>query len=153
MKHRLSRLGNINPSQMGRTGPAAGQSPAISFKPCEFVRHRTEIDASRSMPETADFKNIPMRVDKGMGVGSAFFNFFFHGCHHMKAILAENGVTALPGGIILLGPTLLISRWSMMTAWRTFKPMVIKKKRNNTLFLAPKRQNGCLKIDKVIISG
>lgn len=66
--------GGEAPAQVDQAGGADAHAPGVAREPGELLRGRTDRPAARGIPETADFKNDPVRVGEGVAVPAFDFD-------------------------------------------------------------------------------
>jgi len=103
---RIPGIGAEQPPQMRQTHAAKTNSPAVARKPAEFIGGRSGIPASGYIFETADLKDDPMGVGKGVLVGPLHRHALSRPGDGLAALAANDIgllLRLLPGSLLLSG--------------------------------------------------
>jgi hypothetical protein len=102
----IAGIGTEQPPQVRQAHAAETNSPAVARKPAEFIGGRSGIPAAGDIFKTADLKDDPVRVGKGVLVGSLHRNPFSRPGDGLAALAADDIFLFLRGslcGLLLSG--------------------------------------------------
>jgi hypothetical protein len=95
----ITGIGAEQPSQVRQTHAAETQSPAIARKPAEFIGGRSGIPAADDILKTADLKNDPVGIGKGVLVGALHRHPFNRPGDGLAALAADDIFLFLRGSL------------------------------------------------------